>query len=70
MQSEWARTQAATGGNSDAEAAEDQTEPWFIFQAKNIAKISHTLQTKLMGKELLQYYAEWCNVPIGQSNFV
>ncbi len=49
-------------GDPDPDEPEPN-EPWYIFQAKMIAKIGHGLQKQLMVKELLQYYNEWCPTP-------
>ncbi|MCP4193718.1 MAG: hypothetical protein GY768_24160, partial [Planctomycetaceae bacterium] len=41
----------------------DPSEPWYIFVAKGIARITRSLERHLLGTKLLSYYAEWCSVP-------
>ena len=38
-------------------------EPWYIFQAKSIAKVGHALQSKVKTGDLISYYCEWCSTP-------
>eukprot|EP00959_Pyramimonas_sp_CCMP1952_P160239 3351589-Pyramimonas_sp.AAC.1 len=38
-------------------------EPWYIFQAKAIAKVGHALQSKVKTGDLISYYCEWCSTP-------
>ena len=42
---------------------EDPDMPWYIFQAKNISKVGHSIQAQLLSKSLISYYCEWCSTP-------
>ncbi|MCP4189322.1 MAG: hypothetical protein GY768_01705, partial [Planctomycetaceae bacterium] len=41
----------------------DPSEPWYIFVAKGIARITRSLERHLLGTKLLSYYAERCSIP-------
>ena len=48
----------------DADAPEaEPNEPWYIYQAKCIAKTGHNLQVQLLGNKLIPFYIEWCSTP-------
>ena len=39
------------------------SEPWYVFIAKTVFSMAHSIAQGLRGKTLVPYYCEWCSTP-------
>ena len=50
-------------GDAPLAEAQPAPTPWYVFQAVSIAKVGHSLQSQLQGKDVIAHYCEWCSTP-------